>query len=150
MARIAGPSICSSEHLHRIRRFARVAIASSMRRSWRLRRYHDSRRLVSRHRCSLVTRWRTKHGLRRDWGRSVSAARTPEEAIRGYTAWAARSSFTDADAGALRVGAWGDITLLDIDPLRVGSTRAEQLLAGKAVGTIVRGRVSYLSRELSR
>ena len=70
---------------------------------------------------------------------------SPEEAVRGYTAWSAYGTFVDSDAGVLRPGMWGDVTLLDRDPFVLGSTNPDKLLGGKAVATIVRGRVVFLA-----
>ncbi|MGD8330976.1 MAG: amidohydrolase [Acidobacteriota bacterium] len=66
-----------------------------------------------------------------------------EEALRGYTSWAARAALVEATAGRLAVGLWADMTVLDIDPLAVGSTDPDALLRGHILMTIVDGRVVY-------
>jgi predicted amidohydrolase YtcJ len=68
---------------------------------------------------------------------------TPEEAVRGYTRWPAFASFTDRDAGQLKNGFRGDVTILDRDPFVIGTGDADKLLGGKALATVVRGRVVY-------
>ncbi len=68
---------------------------------------------------------------------------TPEEAIRGYTTWAARSAFLEGSAGTLVPGLWADITVMDIDPLVIGENNRDRLLEGRILMTIVGGRVVY-------
>ena len=68
---------------------------------------------------------------------------SPEEAIRGYTTWAARSAFLEGSAGTLVPGLWADITVMDIDPLVVGERDRDRLLEGRILMTIVGGRVVY-------
>lgn len=66
---------------------------------------------------------------------------TPEEALRGYTTWAAYAAFAEGQTGVLAVGRWADLTAMDIDPLNVGETEPGRLLAGKIQMTIVAGRI---------
>jgi predicted amidohydrolase YtcJ len=66
-----------------------------------------------------------------------------EEALRGYTSWAAYSAFREENTGVLATGRWADITVLDIDPLRVGQKRPKKLLDGKVLMTIVNGKVVF-------
>ncbi len=66
-----------------------------------------------------------------------------EEALRGYTNWAAYSAFREKETGVLSVGRWADITVLDIDPLQVGEKMPSQLLNGNVVMTIVGGNIVY-------
>jgi len=70
---------------------------------------------------------------------------TAEEAVRGYTSWAARAAFVEDTAGKLDVGFWADMTVMNIDPLVVGSTDPDRLLQGRIRMTIVGGRVVYES-----
>ena len=70
---------------------------------------------------------------------------TPEEAVRGYTTWAAFASFTEDTRGNLATGLWADMTVMNIDPLVVGSTDADRLAQGKILMTIVGGQVVYES-----
>jgi predicted amidohydrolase YtcJ len=69
---------------------------------------------------------------------------TPEEAIRGYTTWAARANLLDLTSGKLFPGGWADITVMDIDPLVVGSTEPGKLLGGKILLTVVGGQVAFM------
>ncbi|TPV93921.1 MAG: amidohydrolase family protein [Myxococcales bacterium FL481] len=68
---------------------------------------------------------------------------TPEEAVRGYTTWAAYASFTEDDRGALKVGNLADITVVDIDPLTVGASQPHALLSGRATYAIVGGEIVH-------
>jgi predicted amidohydrolase YtcJ len=68
---------------------------------------------------------------------------TPEEALRGYTTWAAYSAFLEDRTGLLAPGRWADVTVMDIDPLAVGEGAPSRLLAGKIRMTIVGGKVIY-------
>lgn len=66
-----------------------------------------------------------------------------EEAVRGYTSWSARAALVDDVAGTIDVGHWADLTVMNIDPLVVGSTDPDRLLQGQILMTIVSGRVVY-------
>ena len=46
---------------------------------------------------------------------------TPEEAVRGYTAWAATAGFDEDSAGVLAVGRRADLTVISADPFRLGA-----------------------------
>ncbi|HZJ66392.1 MAG TPA: amidohydrolase [Kofleriaceae bacterium] len=76
-----------------------------------------------------------------DGGWRADQRMTPEEALRGYTTWAAYAAFVEEQTGALAVGRWADLTAMDIDPLSSGEQAPAQLLAGKIRMTIVAGRV---------
>ena len=76
-----------------------------------------------------------------DGGWRADQRMTPEEALRGYTTWAAYAAFVEEHTGALAVGRWADLTAMDIDPLSSGEQAPAQLLAGKIRMTIVAGRV---------
>jgi predicted amidohydrolase YtcJ len=67
----------------------------------------------------------------------------PEEAVRGYSTWAAFASFTEKETGVLAPGRWADITVMDVDPLVVGATRPDDLLKGAITLTMVGGTVVY-------
>jgi hypothetical protein len=69
---------------------------------------------------------------------------TAEEALRGYTTWAARASLLELTSGALIPGGWADVTVMDIDPLVIGSTEPEKLLEGRILLSLVGGRVAYM------
>ncbi|MDG1437978.1 MAG: amidohydrolase, partial [Emcibacteraceae bacterium] len=47
---------------------------------------------------------------------------TSEEAIRGYTNWAAYSAHVENEVGQLKQGMWADITIVDKDLLNIGTT----------------------------
>ena len=68
---------------------------------------------------------------------------TPEEAVRGYTTWNAYAASWEKESGVLATGRWADITVMDIDPLVVGTTDPGKLLGGHIVATIVGGRVAH-------
>ncbi|MGE3886858.1 MAG: amidohydrolase [Vicinamibacterales bacterium] len=68
---------------------------------------------------------------------------TPEEAVRGYSTWAAFASFTEEETGVLAAGRWADITVMDIDPLVAGTARPDDLLKGSIRLTMVGGRVVH-------
>ena len=63
-----------------------------------------------------------------------------EEALRGYTSWAAYSAFRENDTGVLKTGNWADITVMDVDLFQVGETNPGQMLDGKILMTIVGGK----------
>jgi predicted amidohydrolase YtcJ len=67
----------------------------------------------------------------------------PEEAVRGYTIWAARSAFLETKTGVLEPGRWADITVMDIDPFVVGTNHPDGLLYGTAMLTVVGGEVVF-------
>jgi predicted amidohydrolase YtcJ len=66
---------------------------------------------------------------------------TPEEALRGYTSWAAFASFDEARGGQLTAGRRADFTVLSTDPLTAAST--QDLLSGTVRFTVSRGRVAF-------
>ena len=68
---------------------------------------------------------------------------TPEEAIRAYTSGAAYASFLEDETGVLAPGRWADVTVVNLDPLVVGSAAPERLLDGRVVLTVVGGRVVF-------
>ncbi len=70
-----------------------------------------------------------------------------EEALRGYTNWAAYSAFREKDTGVIEAGRWADITVLNIDPLQVGEKSPGELFQGKVLMTIVDGRIVYKNPE---
>jgi predicted amidohydrolase YtcJ len=68
---------------------------------------------------------------------------TPEEALRGYTAWNAYAAFQENETGVIAAGRWADLTVLDIDPLAAGESDPAGLLQGKIRLTLVAGKVRY-------
>lgn len=76
------------------------------------------------------------------WYREQSMS--AEEALRGYTSWAAFAAFRENTAGTLKSGNWADITVMDTDPLQVGATAPAKLLDGKILMTIVGGKKVFV------
>jgi predicted amidohydrolase YtcJ len=70
-------------------------------------------------------------------------AMTIEEALRGWTSWAAYAEFREHDTGMLVANRRADLTVVDIDPLQVGEKEPEKLLRGRVVMTVVGGKVAY-------
>ncbi len=68
---------------------------------------------------------------------------TAEEALRGYTSWSAYAGFSEGVAGVIEAGRWADLTVLDLDPLRVAETDPARLLSGRVTMTVVNGRVVF-------
>ncbi|HEX7836355.1 MAG TPA: amidohydrolase [Kofleriaceae bacterium] len=73
---------------------------------------------------------------------------TPEEALRGYTTWAAYAAFDEGQTGVLAAGRWADLTAMDLDPLNAGEKEPARLLAGNIKMTVVAGRIVKTSPEL--
>ena len=65
---------------------------------------------------------------------------TVEEAVRGFTTWAAYTAFRENVTGTLAPGRWADVTILTVDPF---TTAPAALLAGRVHTTIVGGRVVH-------
>ena len=65
---------------------------------------------------------------------------TMEEAVRGFTAWAAYASFAEDQVGMLREGFVADVTVLDRN---IFERPPAELLETRATHTIVAGRVVY-------
>ena len=74
---------------------------------------------------------------------------TPEEAVRGYTEWAARTAFVEDETGVLAPGRWADVTVMSIDPFVTGDRDPGRMLDGSILMTIVNGRVVFESSELA-
>lgn len=72
---------------------------------------------------------------------------TSEEAVRGYTTWNAYAAFWDKESGVIAPGRWADITVMDKDPLVLGTTDPGKLLGGKIAVTIVGGKVVYEAKD---
>jgi predicted amidohydrolase YtcJ len=87
---------------------------------------------------SAVTR-RDKHNAPAGGWRTEERM-TIEEAVRGWTTWAARATFQEDNAGTIAAGGPGDLTVMDIDPF---TTDPSRLLAGRIVLTIARGTAVY-------
>ena len=74
-------------------------------------------------------------------------AMTPEEAVRGYTVWSAHAAHWDEETGVLAPGRWADITVMDIDPLVLGTTDPGAILEGSVLATIVGGEVVHRAAD---
>jgi hypothetical protein len=74
---------------------------------------------------------------------------SPEEALRGYTVWAAYASSLEELTGTIEPGKWADITILSIDPLNVGTADPHALPEGEVLMTIVEGEIAF-SRVVRR
>ena len=65
---------------------------------------------------------------------------TVEEAIKGYTIWAAYAAFQEDILGSIEVGKLADITILDRDILII---EPSEILNTKPIYTIVSGEIRY-------
>jgi len=65
---------------------------------------------------------------------------TIEEAIKGFTIWAAYAAFQEDVLGSIEVGKYGDFTVLDKDILEI---EPQEILNTKVVYTIVGGQIRY-------
>ena len=65
---------------------------------------------------------------------------TIEEAIKGYTIWAAYSAFQEDILGSIEIGKYADFTILDKDILSIESS---EILNTKPIYTIVGGEIKY-------
>jgi predicted amidohydrolase YtcJ len=68
---------------------------------------------------------------------------TIEEALRGWTTWAAWAGFEEQDAGVLAVGRRADVTVVSLDPFETARRDPTALLTGRVVLTIGNGRVLF-------
>jgi predicted amidohydrolase YtcJ len=68
---------------------------------------------------------------------------TPDEAVRGYTVWNAYTVFAEEKTGRIEPGLWADITVMDVDPLRLGMDAPDLLLEGSILLTVVGGSIVY-------
>ncbi len=66
-----------------------------------------------------------------------------EEAIRGYTIWAAYAGFREENTGTITKGKWADFTVLNMDPFKVATESPDKLLEGSVLMTVVNGEVLY-------
>jgi predicted amidohydrolase YtcJ len=72
---------------------------------------------------------------------------TSEEAVLGYTAWAAWAQHLENRTGVLERGRWADVSAMDVDPFVLGRTAPERLLGGKILLTVVAGRVVFEAKR---
>jgi predicted amidohydrolase YtcJ len=71
---------------------------------------------------------------------------TIEEALRGFTTWAAYASFSEDQSGIVAAGRRADISVIDRDPFETVASEPHRLLSGAARMTIVNGRVVFEKR----
>jgi predicted amidohydrolase YtcJ len=71
---------------------------------------------------------------------------TPEEAVRGYSTWAAYAAFAEDDVGQLREGQLADLSALSVDPFTLGAADPGALLHGRVRLTVVGGTVAFEGR----
>jgi predicted amidohydrolase YtcJ len=90
---------------------------------------------------SAVTRTDRDHHPAGGWRPDESL--TIEEALRGWTSWAAYAEFREHDTGTLAGNRRADITVVDIDPMQVAAKEPHRLLDGKVLMTIAGGRILY-------
>jgi predicted amidohydrolase YtcJ len=88
---------------------------------------------------SAITRTDTSGAPAGGW--RASERMTIEEAVRGYTTWAAYSGHDERGAGALTVGRRADVTVLSADPFTMALPR--DLLRLHATMSVVRGRIVF-------
>jgi predicted amidohydrolase YtcJ len=88
---------------------------------------------------SAVTR-RDKEGQPAG-GWRLEQAVTIEEAVRGWTSWAAYAGFNEQEAGTIAEHKAANLTVMDIDPFAIASKDPARLLNGRIVMTIVRGKI---------
>jgi predicted amidohydrolase YtcJ len=69
-------------------------------------------------------------------------ALTIEEAIRGWTSWAAYAEFREDDAGIIAEGRDANLTVLSVDPFQTGEKDPARLLTGRVILTIAGGKVT--------
>ena len=88
---------------------------------------------------SAVTR--TDRNGKPEGGWRKEEALTIEEAIRGWTIWAAYAGFGETSAGTIAAGKAANLTVMDVDPFQTAATNPARLRNGKIVMTIINGRV---------
>lgn len=71
-----------------------------------------------------------------------------EEAVRGYTSWAAWATFNERSGGMIMAGRWADLTVLDLDPFTTPPGAA--WLAAGVRYTVVAGQVVHAAPARSR
>jgi predicted amidohydrolase YtcJ len=74
-------------------------------------------------------------------GWHVEQALTIEEAVRGWTTWAAYAEFSEQELGTIAPGRIASLTVMNLDPFQIGAKDPARLLDGKIVMTIVDGKI---------
>ena len=93
---------------------------------------------------SAVTRQNREHQPAGGW-RSGERL-TIEEAIRGWTTWAAYAAFEEDRAGVIAAARPADLTVVDLDPFVIGAREPARLLSGRVLLTVANGTVVYAAR----
>ena len=75
-------------------------------------------------------------------GWRAGEALTIEEAVRGWTTWAAFAEFREQDLGVLGAGRRASLTAMDLDPFQIAAVDPTKLLTGRIVTAVVDGRSS--------
>ena len=70
---------------------------------------------------------------------------TREEAVRGFTIWAAYGAFQENILGSIETGKLADFTIIDRDIMIVPP---EEILRTKVLYTIVYGKIKFSDRGL--
>ena len=91
---------------------------------------------------SAVTRTDPKGQPPGGW--RVREALTIEEALRGWTVWAAYAEFREQEMGTIAPGRLANLTVLTIDPFQ---TPPEQLMSGRVLMTFVGGRIGFSQKQ---
>lgn len=68
---------------------------------------------------------------------------TPEEAVRGYSTWAAWAAFAENDLGQIAAGRLADLSALTVDPMTTAAREPRALLGGAVRLTVVGGTVAF-------
>jgi predicted amidohydrolase YtcJ len=71
---------------------------------------------------------------------------TIDEAMRGWTRWAAWAGFEEERAGVIAVRRPADLTVLSLDPFSVGDLAPPRLLQGQVLMTLSGGRIVHARR----
>ena len=90
---------------------------------------------------SAVTRTDKEHQPSGGW--RPEEALTIEEALRGWTSWAAYAEFREHDTGTLVGSRRADITVVDIDPMQMAEKDPHKLLEGKLLMTVAGGKIVF-------
>ncbi|MFM2268813.1 MAG: hypothetical protein RL757_2254 [Bacteroidota bacterium] len=73
-------------------------------------------------------------------GYQMENALTREQALRGMTAWAAKSCFEENEKGSLEVGKWADFIVVDQDLMQIA---AEKMAKTKILNTFSSGKMVF-------
>ena len=74
-------------------------------------------------------------------GWRTDEAMTIEEALRGWTMWAAYAEFREQELGVIAPGRVANLTVMSLDPFQAGEQNPARLLSGRISMTIVGGQI---------